>query len=114
MMTLGGTLVQRDNTAAPDLSDIATALCRQPRFGGHTRVNWSVAEHSLLCAHLARSWYRGAIELHALLHDAHEAVTGDIPTTWKTDEMRALQAQLDERIYARLKLPQPTHLEQEA
>jgi 5'-deoxynucleotidase YfbR-like HD superfamily hydrolase len=32
------------------------------------------------------------------LHDAHEALTGDIPTTLKASEQRAVQHLLDERI----------------
>ena len=56
----------------------------------------------------ARTVIAGTIqELYALLHDAHEAVTGDIPTTWKSPDMRILQEQLDDRIYRALGLVRP-------
>jgi hypothetical protein len=47
------------------------------------------------------------VQLYAILHDAHEAITGDIPQPWKTDDMRALQQNLDYRIWSSLKLSQP-------
>jgi hypothetical protein len=49
------------------------------RFNGHLSKPYSVAEHSLLVADLARLMgenRRG--QLAALLHDAHEVYTGDI------------------------------------
>jgi hypothetical protein len=42
-----------------------------------------------------------------MLHDAHEAVTSDIPQPWKTDDMRELQRQLDVRLYGSLNISQP-------
>lgn len=65
-----------------DLADIAIALSRIPRFNGHTRTVWSVASHSLLVAELLnRQLAPGAppaLQMAALLHDAHEAYTGDV------------------------------------
>ncbi len=60
-------------------TEIAPALARTPRFGGHTNETYSVAEHSLLCAVNALQ-ATGDRELAAmcLLHDAHEAYTGDL------------------------------------
>jgi hypothetical protein len=93
--------------------DVAVALGRICRFGGHTLAFYSVAQHCRECARLigqAIAGERGlallqaalpsreravafAVErarrcdeearrltLHALLHDAHEAYIGDIPT----------------------------------
>ena len=48
------------------------------------------------------------VRLHALLHDAHEAVTGDIPTPWKREGNREDQDRLDARIYAKLDVPFPS------
>lgn len=57
---------------AVDVMDIAVALSRIPRFGGHTRVPYSVADHSIRVSQQVPDDYA----LEALLHDAHEAYTG--------------------------------------
>jgi hypothetical protein len=76
---------------APDpatirLADIAWSLSRLPRFLGHTRggMPYSVAQHSVLCESLVPAGVQPAAKLAVLLHDAHEAYTGDIPTPLKT------------------------------
>jgi len=111
MMSRSGVLVLPDNDAAPPLCDIALSLSRQPRFGGHTVDPWSVAEHSMVVALIARYASHAPLgsrqEMYGLVHDAHESVTGDIPSTWKTPEMRAQQAQLDERLYVTLGITPP-------
>lgn len=61
------------------LSDIAYALARVPRFGGHTCLPWSVAEHCILVSKLVAEPYK----LQALLHDATEAYICDIPSPLK-------------------------------
>lgn len=68
------------------LGDLALSLSRLPRFLGHTRgiYPYSVAQHALLVADIVRAWDGSAWEIAAaLLHDAHEAFTGDIPTPVK-------------------------------
>lgn len=66
------------------IEDVATQLSRLPRFAGATQVPWNVAAHSLHCAALAEAegWPPGA-QLAALLHDAHEAYMGDVPSPFK-------------------------------
>lgn len=69
----------------PDISEIAHALAQINRFTGHCKRPYSVAEHSVLVATIAAS--EGAstsAQLAALLHDAHEAYTGDVssPAKW--------------------------------
>ena len=66
------------------LPDIAHALTQICRFGGHCKRHYSVTEHSLFVADILRS--RGIPapgQLAGLLHDAHEAYCGDMPTTIK-------------------------------
>lgn len=92
----------------PSIEDIAVGLARAPRFAGQGRSFWSVAHHALFVADLAFAtapagtphWMSAPLELWALLHDAHEAVTGDVPTPFKTVALQELQRNLDRRILA--------------
>lgn len=68
--------------------DIANALGQICRFCGHTRTFYSVAEHSVRVADYVSSRCKvdtDATIMHvaALLHDAHEAYTGDITSPMK-------------------------------
>src|SRR5215213_8156131 len=63
-----------------DLGDIARALANQCRFGGHSRVFYSVAQHSVIVSRLVEE--RGGHTedaFAALMHDATEAYLGDMP-----------------------------------
>jgi hypothetical protein len=63
-----------------DPGDIARALANQCRFGGHSRVFYSVAQHSVLVSRLVEE--RGGDTedaFAALMHDATEAYLGDMP-----------------------------------
>lgn len=98
MMAHSGAMVS-ESTGVPLLTDVSIALSRIPRFGGHCRVEWTVLQHSLVCATLAAaSGGSRRLCLAALLHDAHEALTGDVPSPLKPDSIKELQAGLDWRI----------------
>lgn len=62
------------------LTDIARALSRVPRYGGHTIKTYRVAEHCVIISRYAtRCGYTPEIALCALLHDAPESYgIGDI------------------------------------
>jgi uncharacterized protein len=63
-----------------DAGDIARALANQCRFGGHSRVFYSVAQHSVIVSELVEQ-RGGDVEdaFAALMHDATEAYLGDMP-----------------------------------
>lgn len=89
--TISGAIVDmRYPSACPDgqlsLLDIAQSLAETNRYNGHCSRPLSVAEHSLLvCDILEREFAinRPGPLLAALLHDAHEAYTGDCPAPVK-------------------------------
>lgn len=76
------------------LLDIAAALAKVNRFHGHTCRLYSVAEHSLHVCNLMEREHgitSPAGLLAGLMHDAHEAYTGDAGTPLK----QALDSQTD-------------------
>lgn len=83
------------------IEDIAHALGLINRFTGHTRRPYSVAEHSLLVTEILErdGGVRDAMCLRAaLLHDAHEAYTGDLATPIKHycgPEWRGMEAGIE-------------------
>lgn len=65
-----------------DVNDIAHSLVRIPRWNGHMKhySHWSVLHHSLMVYYLLKHFYpESPFLLEALLHDASEAYTGDMP-----------------------------------
>lgn len=71
------------------LEDFAHGLARVSRFTGHTSHRYSVASHSLMVADLLPSRAHGG----GLMHDAIEAVLGDVSSPLKSllPEYQALQ-----------------------
>lgn len=120
MVTNSGVRVEPDNyqhglyANTPSIRDCAVGMYRICRYGGHTTQWWSVLNHTLAgFFYLRRLLVRdgvdqarhSAILLDWLLHDAHEAVTSDIPSHWKSDDMKELQDSIDERIRILYDLP---------
>ena len=80
--TFSGTFVNVFDTD-PDsikIEDIAHALSRLPRFGGHLKRPYSVAQHCVLCSEMAKT---KKDKKAALLHDGSEAYLLDMPTPIK-------------------------------
>lgn len=64
--------------------DVAHALARISRYGGHCAATWSVGQHTLLVHQLVRKWYRDdQCAFGALHHDDAEIITGDWTTPMK-------------------------------
>lgn len=69
-----------------DILDIAVATSRIPRFVGHTAFFYSVAQHQMMTARLARlRKYSVEVQLACLVHDASETYISDIPTPVKRE-----------------------------
>lgn len=63
------------------IEDIAHSLAHLCRYTGHTRMFYSVAQHSLLVAEKIPGG--SGLKLAALLHDAAEAYIGDVSSPLK-------------------------------
>lgn len=57
------------------IEDIAHGLSMKCRYNGHTKMFYSVAEHSIHVSH----WLPTGLQLWGLLHDAGEAYLPDVP-----------------------------------
>lgn len=93
----------------PSLEDIAVGLGRQSRFAGQTREFYTVLCHSLVTGQVARRLRPGdgVLRMFLLLHDGHESVLSDTPTTWKGFEVKDNEDELDKRIFAEHLLEMP-------
>ena len=102
-----------------EISDIAWALSRMPRFSGHSipYVPYSVAQHCIqVMKELAPHGER--IQLHGLLHDAAEAYTNDLPSPIKhIPEIHAVISKLEDKlmltIYEAIGIDPPTEEEEQ-
>jgi len=67
-----------------DIETIAQSLSGIRRFTNHTSRPYSVAEHSIMVAHLVATYGGDYTEqLQGLLHDSAESIISDVPTPIK-------------------------------
>ena len=87
------------------LEDIAAALSKLCRYGGHCIQFYSVAEH---CVHVA-SRAPDHLKLAALMHDASEAYVIDVPRPLKAwlPGYKEIEKRVEMAIAARFNLPWP-------
>lgn len=90
-----------------DILDIAAALAKQCRFGGHCDWHYSVAQHSVYVSHQVPPQH----QLAALLHDATEAYCVDVPRPLKRflAGYHGIEERLWHAIAARYFLPMQQH-----
>jgi uncharacterized protein len=99
------------------LLDIAHPLSRIVRFGGHSRLRWTVAEHSMFVNEIGMQLLSSKEDQriaspYLLLHDAHEAFVGDMCAPLKKYlaaikgfNFKEIEAESDRRIRLDLRLP---------
>jgi hypothetical protein len=93
-----------------DAGDIARALANLCRFGGHSRVFYSVAQHSVIVSQLVEQAGGDAeAAFAALMHDATEAYLGDMPHPLKHRSplgaaFKAAEEQLEQAIRDRFRI----------
>lgn len=105
MITNSGTHVGLER-GAPSLTDIGIHLGRVCRFAGACSQFYSVLTHSLVVGDLGST---PRLKLLGYLHDASEAVIGDITRPFKTASMKEVEARIWERIAETLWLPHFTN-----
>jgi hypothetical protein len=107
--------VLHPDPALISLADIASALSKLCRFGGHCREFYSVAEHSILVSRLVcqRNGGNAQAGIWGLLHDASEAYVVDIPRPVKRQlqEYIAIEDAIQHAVATRFNLPWPMPLE---
>lgn len=105
ILTASGRRFNLDEPRPEDVDplDLAHALGNLCRFGGHTRVHYSVAQHSLLVSDIVGRPFR----LAGLLHDAGEAYVGDVVgmLARRLPEFRAVEHRILDAVATRFGVP---------
>src|ERR1035437_893655 len=88
------------------IEDIAHALAGLPRWGGHLNRHYSVAQHCVLAARMAKT---KKDKRAALMHDSTEAFILDMPTPIKAklSQYKKVEDNLMAVIFKRFNVPYP-------
>lgn len=79
IVTCSGEIIPLLGDFKPRIEDIAHALAQNNRYNGHTIKPYSVAQHSVLVSQHVPSY----LAFQALMHDASECYTTDLPSPIK-------------------------------
>lgn len=93
------------------IEDMAHSLSNLCRFTGHGSRFYSVAEHSILCARVARKLGMDEFaQIYALLHDVAEAIVNDLarPIKQNIPEYKAIEDNIMSVLWKVLGLPEPS------
>jgi uncharacterized protein len=93
------------------INDIAHSLSNLCRFTGHADRFYSVAEHSIHCAKVAKMVGLSTLQqLYALLHDSSESVMNDLarPVKQNIPQYKEIEDNIMKVMWEACKLPQPT------
>lgn len=85
-----------------EIGDIAYALSRTNRWGGHSQPTITVAQHCVLVSQMLRNTACSVeIQMQGLLHDAAEAYLGDVPSPIKAQlpDYKALEELVERAIF---------------
>jgi len=107
IMTYSGSLFEVFDFSSnpPNIVDVSVGLGRICRFGGQGLRWWPVLLHSMVVGDLLPK----EAEVYGLLHDAAEAIMGDVPRGFKTPDYKALEVQVLGRIFSGLGLDPMNH-----
>lgn len=99
-----------------NIHDIAHNLSKQPRFLGAPDEDYNVAQHSCLVSDYILTFGTPYEAFCGLVHDFHEAFTGDVVTPLKKFFLRhgfdveaTLHMPIDEWVYTSCGIPWPIH-----
>jgi uncharacterized protein len=93
------------------VEDIAHALSNLCRFTGHGKRFYSVGEHSILCARVARKMGLPTLQqLYCLCHDASEAVMNDLarPVKQNIPQYKEIEDKIMSVMWEVLNIPKPS------
>lgn len=100
MITVDHQPVYPGDGNAPSLYAVGWGLARTARFAGQTQRWYPVLPHIYVVATLVPEEF----EVEALLHDAAEAVLGDVVATWKNQQTKDDEAEILGLMYQSLGL----------
>lgn len=94
-----------------DVLSIAHSLSNLARFTGHGERFYSVGEHSIRCAKMARkAGYDVLAQLYCLGHDASESIVNDLarPVKQNIPQYKEIEDNIMKVMWEAMGLPQPT------